>query len=456
MNAKIAVIGMGQGGMVAAIKLAKAGCDVTVYERKARGEVSYPWRDDIRSDIFEKVGLPPLPEDAYVQKPNWVFVSPDWQGSLAVPVLKPLEEISVLRRKLVDYFVDLAEKAGAKCRFETTVQSLWIEEEKVVGVLVDGTPYGYDLVVDASGLCSPFRAQLPAKYGVQAMPSATDVLVGHRAFFEVPEGAETFAEGIRNTMSIRPLEWEGISWCNHGPDGECDVLIGRMGELTEAKIEEMMGALKAHHTILGDKQLHAETVPICLRKGIARPVADGYVALGDSAFMTIPVMGSGIEASMQGGQIFADYIVKQGTADFSAKGMWGFYVEYMRVLGKGFALLDAVRRCALRWPTKILNWAFNGKFLTYPEVAYIMLAKGYGKPALPLGAFLRTLLMLAFKPSVSFKLWAAVGHGLKAASIAAKMPKEYDTEALDSWQRRYDGHLTTLDRVTAKYDRKRK
>ena len=48
MNAKIAVIGMGQGGMVAAIKLAEAGCDVTVYERKARGEVSYPWRDDIR------------------------------------------------------------------------------------------------------------------------------------------------------------------------------------------------------------------------------------------------------------------------------------------------------------------------------------------------------------------------------------------------------------------------
>ena len=54
MNAKIAVIGMGQGGMVAAIKLAAMGAAVTVYERREEGEVSYPWRDDIRMDIFEK------------------------------------------------------------------------------------------------------------------------------------------------------------------------------------------------------------------------------------------------------------------------------------------------------------------------------------------------------------------------------------------------------------------
>ena len=205
MKAKIAVIGMGQGGMVAAIKLAKAGCEVTVYERKARDEVGYPWRDDIRSDIFEKVGLPPLPADAYVQKPNWVFVAPDWRGSLAVPVLKPLEEISVSRRHLCRYFIDLAEQAGARCVFGTTVQSLWIEGAKVVGVVVDNTPVGYDLVIDASGLSSPFRAQLPAEFGVQATPSATDVLIGHRAFYRVPEGASTFAEGIRCTMSVRPL-----------------------------------------------------------------------------------------------------------------------------------------------------------------------------------------------------------------------------------------------------------
>lgn len=455
MKAKIAVIGMGQGGMVAAVKLAQKGADVTVYERKERGAVSYPWRDDIRSDIFEKVGLPPLPEAAYVQKPNWVFVPPDWKGALAVPVLKPMEEISVLRRRLTDYFVDLAEKAGATCRFGQAVSDLWIEEGKVVGVVVDGTPLRYDLVIDATGLFSPLREQVPAEYGVQATPRDTDVLYGYRAFYRVPEGAETFADGVRCTMSVRPLGWEGISWCNYGPDGECDVLIARMGGLTQAQIDQMIDELRARHAIFGEELLHGQVVPICLRKGIACPVADGYVVLGDSAFMTIPVMGSGIEASMQGGQIFADYVASQQTPDFTAEGMWGFYVEYMRVLGKGFAFLDALRRCALRWPTSLFDWALSGKFLQYKELAYVMLAKGYGKPPLPLGAFLVTVCKLIFKPSVNGKLLAAVGHGLKASSIAGKMPKRYDAKRVAKWHRKYDGHIETLDRVTAKYDKKR-
>ncbi len=454
MNAKIAVIGMGQGGMTAAVKLAEAGASVTVFERRESGQAGYPWRDDIRLDIFEKVGLPPLPEDAYVQKPNWIFVPPSWQGSLAVPVLKPLEEVSVDRRKLTRYFVDLAQKAGAKCEFGATVSDLLVDKERVVGVVVNGRPLSFDLVIDASGVCSPFRGQVPARFGVQAKAALCDLLWGHRAFFEVPRGAKTMDENVRCTMSVRPLGWEGIAWCNLSPENECDVLIAKMERLSAADIAAMKEEFKSRHAILGDKELHSQTVPICLRKGIARPVADGYVALGDSAFMTIPVMGSGIEASMTGGQIFADYVVANRVERFDAAAMWGFYVQYMHELGKGFALMDAVRRCALRWPTKVFDWALSGKFLRYDELAYVMLEKGFGKPKMPLGAYCKTLCMLLFKPSVACKLFAALGHGLKAMSIAGKMPKTYDEKRLSKWQKRYDGHLDTLDRVTAKYDKR--
>lgn len=454
MKAKIAIIGMGQGGMVAAIKLAAAGAEVTVYERRPEGQVSYAWRDDIRLDIFTKVGLPTPSQDIYVQKPNWLFVAPDWKGSLAVPMLKPMEEVSISRRGLNEYFVRLATEAGATCLFGQAVSDLWIEDERVVGIVVNGTPVAYDLVVDASGMTSPFRGQLPARFGVQAQPADSDVLVGHRAFFNHAEGAQTFDPSIHCTMSVRPEGWEGIAWCNDDPDGDTDVLIARMGSLSAEDIKSMLSVFRQHHAILGDTLLHSQTVPICLRKGIARPVADGYVALGDSAFMTIPIMGSGIEASMQGGQIFADYLSAQAKPDFSAAGMWGFYVEYMRVLGRDFAMLDALRRCALRWEPKIFNWAMAGKFLQYKELAYVMQAKGYGKPALPLGAFLRTLLLLCFKPSVSFRLWGAVGHALKARSIAGKIPAKYDEKALAKWQAKYDGHTAKLDEVTARYGRR--
>lgn len=74
--AKIAVVGMGQGGMVAAIRLAKQGHDVTVFEKSKRGEVSYDWRDDIRADVFEAAGLPMPDSDAYCQKANGFLCRP--------------------------------------------------------------------------------------------------------------------------------------------------------------------------------------------------------------------------------------------------------------------------------------------------------------------------------------------------------------------------------------------
>ena len=65
MKKKILVLGAGQGGMVAAIKLAEAGYDVTVLEAAKEAEAGYPWYDDIRHDIFDLVDIPepPRPEE---------------------------------------------------------------------------------------------------------------------------------------------------------------------------------------------------------------------------------------------------------------------------------------------------------------------------------------------------------------------------------------------------------
>lgn len=68
--AKIAVVGMGQGGMVAAVKLAEAGYDVSIFEKEAMGHVGYDWRDDIRADVFRAVEMPMPDRNVYCQKAN--------------------------------------------------------------------------------------------------------------------------------------------------------------------------------------------------------------------------------------------------------------------------------------------------------------------------------------------------------------------------------------------------
>ena len=168
--AKIAVIGMGQGGMVAAVRLAKQGHEVTIFEKNKRGEVSYDWRDDIRADVFEAAGLPMPPSDVYCQKSKWLFVSPNEEYSLPVPPCPPMEEISVYRTKLSEYFATLAQEAGCKLVFETEVKSLAVQNDAIVGVCAEGKEELFDLVIDASGMRSPFRAQVPNKFEIQAKP----------------------------------------------------------------------------------------------------------------------------------------------------------------------------------------------------------------------------------------------------------------------------------------------
>ena len=62
---------------------------------------------------------------------------------------------------------------------------------------------------------------------------------------------------------------------------------------------------------------------IPVRQPLAVMIADGYAAIGDSAFMAIPINGSGIGCSMRAGKMLADAVI----ADAYMKGIRNFDVS---------------------------------------------------------------------------------------------------------------------------------
>ena len=452
---KIAVIGMGQGGMVAAIKLAQAGAKVVVFERNLEGKVGYPWRDDITASIFDDCGLPRPNQDVYIQKTKWLFVSPDEKGALRVPQFRPYVEISPNRRKLTEYFADLAVKAGATINYGVNVEKLVVEDDRVIGIELDGNLERFDLVIDASGMYSKLRAQLPPKFCVQQEPGAQDTMYAYRAFFEKNEGVETFFPDVENTMILRHMDSEGTGWANLNEDGEVDVLLCNIARpLTDEEIEERLQDLRAMNPILSEKKISDRKVPLSVRAGIATPVADGYVALGDSAFMTIPVMGSGIEAGMHGAAIFADYVIANDIQNFTASNMWPFYVKYFEKFGKGFAFLDIVRRHALRFKSKYINWALSGKFVTDDTLKFIMLDKeDYRRPKYKCGMFSAILWKLILHPAFNCAILKMAFEGLHAMNVAGRIPKKYSFEKIAKWTKKYN---RLIERCEAKAEKRRK
>ena len=454
---KIAVIGMGQGGMVAAIKLAKAGAKVTVFERNLEGKVGYDWRDDITASVFDDCGLPRPNQDVYIQKAKWLFVSPDEKGALRVPQFKPFVEISPHRRKLTEYFVDLAVKAGATINYGVNVEKLVVVDDRVVGIEINGELERFDLVIDATGMYSKLRGQLPAKFCVQADPSNQDTMYAYRAFFKKNEGAETFFPDVDNTMVLRHMDSDGIGWCNLNEEGEVDVLLCNIAApLSDEEIEERLADLRAMNPILSKNKIRDRKVPLSVRAGIATPVADGYVALGDSAFMTIPIMGSGIEAGMHGAAIFADYVIANDIQNFTAFNMWPFYVKYFEKFGKGFALLDIVRRHALRFKSKYINWALSGKFVTDDTLRYIMLdEEDYRRPKYKFGMFSAILWKLIFNPSFFNAILKMAFEGIHALNVAGRIPKKYSLEGIAKWSKKYNKLIENCERKAEKRKNKK-
>lgn len=437
MSKRIAVVGMGQGGMVAAVYLARK-YEVVVFERNERGAVGYEWKDDITANIFGKVGLPMPDGDVYCQKAKWIFLSPNEKNVLRIPQLKPFAEISVQRRKLTDYFCDLAEKAGCELRFGTNVDGLIVEDEKVVGVKYDGKEERFDLVIDASGLFSKLRSCLPKKFKVRETPDRNDVLYGYRAFFKTNDGAETFDKGIENTMIIKHLGEEGISWCNLNEENEADVLIGKIGELTDTDIEARLADLRKINPILSEEKIREKKVPVCLRCPIATPVADGYVAVGDSAFMPIPIMGSGIESSMTAGYILAKLLLDDD--DFSAKGLWRFFVEFMETNGKNFLFLDLIRRLAFRLPSEDIDGIFGCGLVTDEDLRFIMLDKDSDRPKFKLLVWLKKPFTLFFDKRAK-KILPLLIEAEKRSRVVSRIPNKYDEKKIAVWVEKYDKAL---------------
>lgn len=436
--AKIAVVGMGQGGMVAAICLAKQGHDVTVFEKSAKGAVGYDWRDDIRADVFEAAGLPMPDSDVYCQKSKWLFVSPNEEYSLPVPPCPPMEEISVYRTKLSDFFAKQAESAGCKLVFGAEVKSLAIKNDVIVGVCANGKEQLFDLVIDASGMRSPFRAQVPNKFEVQPQPGKDDVMYAYRAFFKRVEGMYPRDPDINSTLYLKHLGSVGISWCNLNEDNLVDVLIGRVGELSDKEIDYTIEALRASNPILSNESVSERKVEICLRMSIARAVADGYVAIGDSAFMTMPLMGSGIESSMKAGRMFADFIRENNVTEFTAKNMWGFYHKYMTTLGADFAFVDTLKRWALALDPKTVDWVFGGGLIQKSDLALVTTDTSGEKPKMSAKSIIKKAFLLLGHFGLVCKALGCLLRSLKAKRIAKKIPAVYDEKKLAKWTKQYN------------------
>ncbi|MBR4800355.1 MAG: FAD-binding protein [Clostridia bacterium] len=423
---KIVFIGAGNAALVASERLARGGVECEVFEKNAYENLSYDWHDDINPDAWEAYGLPAPKEGTHFTKRNWTFIPPSESSETTLNLPEDVLDWSTERRLLAQQYADRA-KDVVNFHFETPVDSLIIEDGKVKGVVVKGEKVYADLVVDNSGALSKFRASLPKEWKITPEPDGTEIFVAYRAFHKKATGVEE--PKSTNRAYLKHLGEDGISWSILDPAGTVNVLIGRQGKLSKETFKRAYQALKASNPIIGDEVVRGGIECIIpIRFPLLRMVGDGYVAIGDSAFMTIPMIGSGIENSMKAGVELADVILKKQSV--KKEDLWEYEVTYFEKRGAEHLGVDILKRWLLGAKPADIDWLFGKKVVDEKNMADA--ATGH-LIILSFGDLLVKATRGITRLPLLLKMAGMLSKTKKVARLGRNIPKVYDEKAIDAW-----------------------
>lgn len=438
MGKKIIVAGGGHGGIGCAALLAKKGFDVTVYDKNKREDMGYDWTDIFDRKAFAAIGMEIPDEKLWCLKNDMTFYGPNMTVALKQDTPVDQLEIQMERKVLYDCIIKYAEDCGVNFEFGNAVEAPIMLGNRVVGIKTEkGEAFG-DLVIDSCGMNSPVRANLPSYLGIQAEAQPFERFYVWRGFYEKLE-CDNIPDKFRLMLFHKGKL--GISWVAE-EEGYTDVLIGRFIEPDMDEVEKTLAILREENGHLGEKLVRGGAfAQIPVRQPLAVLVADGYAAIGDCAFMTVPIIGSGIANSMKAAKILAYVISDDKTESYSAAALWKYQKEYWKQIGNSMAPMAAVKLLLTRLEPQELDYIFERGILNADDMtisadttSLFDMVKDMVEPE-PLKA---KITGLAGNPAVLKKILRMV-KDIAAATVATTlMPKTYEVNKVRKWAEQYN------------------
>ena len=340
----VCVAGAGAAGATLAREAARKGLKVLLVDKSPREKVGDKvCGDALGSHHLERLGLT-LPRETYFSiYPGIEIYSPDTHSRLSV-IAEGLSAYALNRLEFGQFLLKLALDAGCEFKPETQARELIVEQGCVRGVrLVSRDGVKEDVyarvTVDATG-ASRILSRVLQQVGFDQELDDDETLVCYREIVETSMTPPIPA--IYLDMNDAP---GGYFWVF--PEGEGRVNVG-LG-VTKSSANPMLLFRKwvdrlpcLKNNIVRVVNRGGGIVPA--RRPIDSAVWNGFIAVGDAAFMVNPLHGGGIGSSMTGGFLAAKVAaeaLEHGRVDEEA--LWRLNLEYMRNYGVKQAALDVFR-----------------------------------------------------------------------------------------------------------------
>lgn len=341
----VVVAGAGTGGSFAAARLADAGYEVAILERKSEEQAGHIACGDALkgADAFpETISRSRL--DSAITNPgvdHGRFEIPQEDTVLEIPV--PGELAVVDRWKYGKVIIEGAADAGAELHYDTLVQDVVQENGRVTGVRAtsDGEPVTYEseVVIDAAGSMSVLQDQVDFT-GTNFDTNVTfqQFCSAYREIVDVPEPVPW-----DDALVFKPTERAaGYLWYFPRTETRINAGLGyQMNEAPMQMVEHLRRDLNNRPEFAGAEVVNKLGAALPTRRPYDSAVAPGFIAVGDAAGHVNPTTGGG----MAGAAYAADYAAEVAIdaierGDHSEAALWEYNERVMDHFGARYAALD--------------------------------------------------------------------------------------------------------------------
>jgi menaquinone-9 beta-reductase len=301
----IIVIGGGPAGTAAAIRAARAGMAVTVFEKGSHG------RDKVCGDGLtpRAVGALneleiPLGDAHHIQGLRMIAGKRvrelDWPSTTRFPDHGAVWP----RRRLDTALMDAAAAAGAEMIYDTEAIPV-MDGNRAIGVDAAGERWTADLVVLAAGA----QGKAARVLGAERDPDEPFGLA-IRTYAETPRHGDKHLEACLTIKDDQGVAVPGYGWMFPAGDGTVNIGVGALSTMKGFKKLNLTTLCDSYRDLVQDdwelgpylEKPRAWRLPMSAQKRHG----PGWVAIGDAAGLVNPMNGEGIDYGLETGMLIVD------------------------------------------------------------------------------------------------------------------------------------------------------